>query len=78
MTLPTRVNRWPRTVCVLQTPVFKPGDPAPSGYLAWHEWARVQYRAGLRQSRCACCGCWFFPQEQHTARSVDVRPGEKQ
>jgi len=25
---------------------FKPGDPAPTGYLEWHEWAEVQHRDG--------------------------------
>lgn len=42
---------------------YKPGDPPPEGYVAWHEWARVQYRAGLRQSRCKGCGRWLFSQE---------------
>jgi len=37
-------------------PGFKPGDQAPSGYLAWHEWAEVQHKAGLRQKQCGRCG----------------------
>jgi hypothetical protein len=45
-------------------PVFQPGDPAPSGYLEWHEWARVQLKAGLRQKRCRGCGLLRFPQEK--------------
>jgi len=44
-------------------PDFKPGDPAPTGYLDWHEWASVQYRSGLRQRRCGGCGKCLFPQE---------------
>jgi len=44
-------------------PGFKPGDQAPSGYLAWHEWAEVQHKAGLRQKQCGRCGKWKFPQE---------------
>lgn len=42
---------------------FKPGDPPPSGYLDWHEWARVQHKAGLRQKQCRECGLWRYPQE---------------
>lgn len=41
----------------------KPGDPAPRGYMEKHEWARVQLRAGLRQTRCGGCGKCLFPQE---------------
>jgi len=48
-------------VCVV--PVFKPGDQPPSGYLDWHEWAKVQARAGLRQQRRAC-GHWHFAHEK--------------
>lgn len=44
------------------TAIFKPGDPEPEGYLAWHEWASVQHKAGLRQKRCCGCSRWFFPQ----------------
>ena len=42
---------------------YKPGDPAPEGYLAWHEWAAVQHKAGLRQEPCGQCGKWKYPQE---------------
>lgn len=45
------------------TPTFKAGDPAPDGYLDRHEWAQVQLRAGLRQSRCRKCMLWLFPQQ---------------
>jgi hypothetical protein len=50
--------------CVLIVPFFKAGDPPPEGYMEWHEWARVQHRAGLRQRRCWSCGLWRFPQEK--------------
>ena len=42
---------------------YKPGDQSPEGYLAWHEWAEVQHKAGLRQKECAKCGRWKYPQE---------------
>ncbi len=42
---------------------YKPGDPAPSGYLDWFEWAEVQHMAGLSQVACGTCGKWKFPQE---------------
>jgi len=54
---------------------FRPGDQAPEGYLAWHDWADVQYKAGLRQKECGRCGKWRFPQElskltdRHEAKS---------
>jgi hypothetical protein len=51
-------------VCV--TGSFKPGDPCPDGYLDREEWARVQYRAGLRQSECPKCGRYYFPFEKHS------------
>lgn len=50
-------------VCV--QPAFKPGDPAPDGYLAWHEWAEVQHKAGLRQTKCSACLRWKYPQEMN-------------
>ena len=52
-----------RVSCLLVGGTYKPGDPAPKGYLAWHEWAGVQYRAGLRQAMCPECNRWCFPQE---------------
>ncbi len=42
---------------------YQPGDDPPEGYLQWHEWARSQFRAGLRQKQCGHCGLWKFPQE---------------
>jgi len=50
-------------VRILIQPDFKPSDPAPGGYLEWHEWAGVQWEAGLRQQQCCKCGKWRFPQE---------------
>jgi hypothetical protein len=44
-------------------PTYRGGDPAPTGDLEWHEWARAQLRAGLRQSKCPKCGRYKFPQE---------------
>ena len=52
---------------------YKVGDPAPEGYLAWHEWARVQYKGGLRQLR-GPCGHWLFPQQHATHRCAIERP----
>jgi hypothetical protein len=42
--------------------VYKAGSLPPSGYVARHEWAWVQIRAGLRQVKCPD-GLWRFPQE---------------
>ena len=42
---------------------YKPGDLPPIGYNDWHEWARVQEKAGLRQVRCGHCSLWRYPQE---------------
>lgn len=51
---------------VTMSPGFKAGDPAPTGYLDWHEWAGVQRKAGLRQTQCPKCAKWQFPQELST------------
>lgn len=50
---------------------YKKGDPAPTGYIAWHAWADVQHRAGLRQKQCARCLLWYFPQEAAAHRSCE-------
>jgi len=42
---------------------YRPGDPEPSGYIEWHDWARVQYAAGIRQQRCRMCRRWYFPAQ---------------
>ena len=63
---------------ICMTPDFKPGDQAPEGYLAWHEWAEVQHKAGLRQKECGRCGKWNFPQElsdQWDRNTFDSRKG---
>lgn len=52
-----------RVACILVQEHYKPGDQAPEGYLAWHEWAEVQHKAGLRQQQCGRCGLWRYPQE---------------
>ena len=49
-------TRGLRVVCILEQATYKPGDQAPEGYLAWHEWAEVQHKAGLRQKQCGQCG----------------------
>ena len=52
-----------RVACILEQAHYKPGDQAPDGYLAWHEWAEVQHKAGLRQKQCGRCGLWRYPQQ---------------
>lgn len=59
-------------LCLLVGKKWKAGDPPPSGYLDWHEWAGVQHRAGLRQLRCADCGKLRFPQERCCKGGSDV------
>ena len=41
-----------------------PGDAPPTGYIQWHEWAKAQDAAGLRQRKCPKCKLWKFPQEK--------------
>ena len=55
-------------------PKFKAGDLPPDGYLEWHEWAAVQYAAGIRQSSCNRCDKWHTPQELPcTAQAAEPR-----
>jgi hypothetical protein len=42
---------------------FEVGSQPPKGYNAWHEWAEIQHKGGLRQTICNVCGKWEFPQE---------------
>lgn len=61
---------------LLEQDDYKPGDPAPEGYLERHEWAKVQHKAGLRQEKCGLCGKWNYPQElsdQWNRRTFDTR-----
>lgn len=51
---------------------YKPGDPPPSGYCDWHEWARVQHKAGLRQKRCDRCCRLRFPPEIATVTPSEI------
>jgi len=65
--------------CILEQSDYKPGDPAPEGYLQWHEWAEVQHKAGLRQVECGRCGLWRYPQElssefDHSEAMIRKRP----
>lgn len=52
-----------KVVCILVQGTYKPGDQPPDGYLAWHEWADVQRKAGIKQMQCGKCGLWRTPQE---------------
>lgn len=52
-----------KVVCLLMQDKYKPGDLPPDGYLAWHEWAEVQVKAGIKQVQCGSCGLWKTPQE---------------
>ena len=71
----TRLSSRGFSGIICTTPDYKPGDQAPEGYLAWHEWAEVQHKAGLRQNECGRCGKWKYPQElsdqidRHEAKS---------
>ena len=48
---------------ILTQKEYKSGDMPPDGYLAWHEWAEVQRKAGIKQVSCGRCGLWKTPQE---------------
>ena len=63
--------------CVLKQENYKPGDQAPDGYLAWHEWAEVQHKAGLRQKECGRCSKWFYPQQLSAATDKCVMQSRK-
>lgn len=59
----TSSGRHRRVGLVSIAGTYKAGDPPPSGYNDWHEWVRVQHKAGLRQKLCSKCLKWRFPQE---------------
>ena len=61
---------YPIVSCILFDRNFKAGDPEPPGYLDWHNWAKAQHKAGLRQKRCPCCSKWLFPKQltEHLGR----------
>lgn len=61
-----------RAVFICGVGAYQAGDPAPAGYLEWHEWARVQVRAGLRQEWCVVHERYHFPQE--IGRGCQRRP----
>ena len=52
-----------KTLHLLVKKAYKPGDLPPEGYLAWHEWADVQRKAGIKQMACGKCGLRRTPQE---------------
>jgi hypothetical protein len=58
---------------------YKVGDPAPEGYLEWHEWAEVHRKAGIKQVECCHCGKWKMPNELHAKPfsfvAIDPRKG---
>lgn len=53
-------ERWPK------------GCAAPSGYVAWHEWARAQDLHGLKQYFCVHCRRYYFPQEYLQHRPAQI------
>jgi hypothetical protein len=57
------MNRRAQLIHLTAQRTYKPGDLPPEGYLAWHEWAEVQRKAGIKQKQCATCGRWKTPQE---------------
>jgi len=65
------------TIHILEQATYAPGDPAPQGYLAWHEWADTQHKAGLRQKECGRCGKWRYPQELSGQRDQHVMQSRK-
>ena len=57
-------RRGPQTIlCLDDKEVYKPGDPPPTGYVAWHHWAASMMRHGIRQRQCPRCKLWLFPGE---------------
>lgn len=56
---------------------FRPGDPAPGGYVERAEWAKEQLKAGLKQTRCEACGLWKFPQEPCDKDTSSTRKGDE-
>jgi hypothetical protein len=65
-------------MCILEQRSYKPGEQAPKGYLAWHEWALAQHKAGLRQIQCGHCGLWYYPQElDHHLKSDSPAASQK-
>ena len=60
---PMSAQRRMESITITAQADFQPGDLPPDGYLAWHEWADVQRRAGIRQTECPTCGLWRTPQE---------------
>lgn len=57
------MNDEMNVACILEQDTYQPGDLPPEGYLAWHEWAEVQRKAGIKQVQCGRCGLWKTPQE---------------
>ena len=57
--------------------MFKPGDPRPTGYIAFCEWIEAHVEAGIERTLCPNCRHWNFPQEfSSTSIEVEVSPGK--
>jgi hypothetical protein len=39
------------------------GEVAQVGYLAWHSRSEEKHKAGQKQTQCAHCGLWRWPDE---------------
>jgi len=48
--------------------------PPPTEYLAWHEWAEAQVKAGRKQKQCPGCKLWLFPQEKRVHKCAKPTP----
>lgn len=53
-----------RPVWLLVGGDYKPGDPAPIGYVDRQEWHKVQHKAGYRQRHCGVCQKWLYDFEE--------------
>ena len=63
----------PRLICIEIASDYDVGSQPPPGYGNWHEWARVQYKAGLRQSKCKDCNLFHFPQEYPCDTALEAK-----
>ena len=63
----------PNLICIEIASDYAVGSQPPPGYGNWHEWAKIQYKAGLRQSRCKECKLFHFPQEHPCDTEIEGR-----
>lgn len=47
-------------------------EKIPTGYIAWHEWAEAQRKAGKKQTQCPKCKLWLFPQEKRVHQCAET------